>query len=584
VRGGIGEYRGRIPTQLYSQARQSTGLPGNERQLVCVGPSVPSPDWDAYLAGGPAAIPTACDGPSGTPFTSSAPSGTAFAPDYEAPRSWRGSLGVTKRVLDRWSLDVDAQYAFGIRQNGSRDLNLDATPQFTLAAEDGRPVFVPAAAIVSTTGSVPLAASRIDPRFGRVTELVSDLRSRTAQVTSRLSGFSLRTLRLDLAYTFTRSTELSSQTTAGNPNVREWGPSEFQRRHNVQSTLTWPVTPSLELTMVGRLTSGASYTPMVAGDVNGDGARNDRAFIYDPAATADTAVAAAMQRLLGSAPAAARDCLSKQLGHVAGRASCTDPWLPTFDVQVNYRPDHFGLDRRLTISLAASNPLAGLDQALHGADDLRGWGQPIRSDNTLLYVRGFDAAAQRYVYAVNERFGSTRGTTVAFRQPFQVSVQMRYSYGINQFGGGGARGGAGPARGLPGGGVPGGAPGGGAAAGGPFRLGGRQANPLAQILALKDSLGLDSTQVVRLQLLSDSLVKKNDKLGEEVRAEMQKAGNSLDPAGSMAALRPKLDEGRKNLEQALRDAQTVLTPEQWAKVPERIKNPLRGRRPPEGER
>jgi hypothetical protein len=80
--------------------------------------------------------------------------------------------------------------------------------------------------------------------------------------------------------------------------------------------------------------------------------------------------------------------------------------------------------------------------------------------------------------------------------------------------------------------------------------------------------------VAKLTVLSDSLVQKNDKIGAEVRAIVQKAGNNPDQAALFAQIRPKLTVGRQNLEQALRDAQTVLTPEQWAKVPERIRNPF----------
>ena len=31
------------------------------------------------------------------------------------------------------------------------------------------------------------------------------------------------------------------------------------------------------------MTAGQRYTPIVSGDVNGDGSRNDRAFIFNPA-------------------------------------------------------------------------------------------------------------------------------------------------------------------------------------------------------------------------------------------------------------------------------------------------------------
>ena len=49
------------------------------------------------------------------------------------------------------------------------------------------------------------------------------------------------------------------------------------------------------------MVSGAPYTPIVSGDINGDGSsRNDRAFIFNPATTADTAIANGMARLLNA--------------------------------------------------------------------------------------------------------------------------------------------------------------------------------------------------------------------------------------------------------------------------------------------
>ena len=590
VRGGLGEFRGRAPTQLFSNAQLGSGLPGAVLQLVCVGEGVPIPDWDAYFSGGQASVPTECANGLGGPTTQLArPGVTAFLPDFQTPRALRGSLGVTRRFWERWTATLDGQVALGRALTLVRDFNLNETPRFRLADEGDRPVFVPASAIVDSTGAAPLAASRLDPRFAQVLALGSGLRSTTQQLTASVNAFTDRGIVFSLSYTLAHVRDqsafgggsggfgFSSASTGGDPNVAEWGRSDLDRRHNFIGTVTWPVKPSLELTAVGRLTSGGPYTPMVSGDVNGDGSRNDdRAFVFDPAtiAASDPALADAMRRVLDGAPAAARECLRRQLGAIAGRNSCTEPWLPSLDLQLNYRPDRLGLRRRLTLSLVAINPLAGADQLLHGANDLRGWGQRSRPDATLLYVRGFDPAAQRYRYEVNERFGDTRGTAVAFRQPFQLALQGRFSYGMDNLRDriGGALGGGG------GGGVRIAIGGDGAAgAGGPAaRLGSRVPNPLARILELRDTLALTPEQTARLQTLSDTLARKNDALGEEVRAMVQKAGNNPDPAALFATIRPKLNEGRANLQQALDDAKAILTPEQWAKVPEDVKNPGRG--------
>jgi len=112
--------------------------------------------------------------------------------------------------------------------------------------------------------------------------------------------------------------------------------------------VTYPFGPDLELTGIGRLSSGAPFTPMVASDVNGDGARNDRAFVFDPAGAAPEA--AAMSRLLAAADPRVAACLESQVGQVAQRNSCRGPWQGSFDMQLNYRPDILELHRRLTVS------------------------------------------------------------------------------------------------------------------------------------------------------------------------------------------------------------------------------------------
>jgi len=107
------------------------------------------------------------------------------------------------------------------------------------------------------------------------------------------------------------------------------------------------------------------------------------------------------------------------------------PWTPSFDLQANFRPNSFGLQRKLTISVVGLNTLTGIDQLLHRGDNLRGWGQPVFPDRTLLYVRGFDPSAQRFVYQVNEHFGAANGSRNAFRVPFQLAVQARLALGVD---------------------------------------------------------------------------------------------------------------------------------------------------------
>jgi len=578
VRGGFGVFRGTFPTQLLAAAQGATGLSESEAQIVCTGDAVPTPDWAAYLAD-PSAIPTAC---LTTPTPQPGQTGrranvTVFDPDFGAPRTWRTSLGVQRRVLDRWLFNAEASWARGTAQAGSRDLNLSAAPQFTLAGEDGRPVFVPAATIAPASGAVNPLATRRDPAFGQVLAYTSDRHTDQRQLTLSMNGLTRRGTILNLSYTLARTRDESDfrSPTAGDPNARGWATSDMDRRHQLLGTMTRPFGLAFELTAIGRLTSGSPLTPLVGSDINGDGSRNDRAFVFDPASTGDTALANGMARLLSAAPSSVRGCLRAQLGEIAGRNSCRRPWQPSLDLQANFRPGWLGLDRRLTLSLTTANLLGGLDYLLHGEQGLRGWAAPRQQDPVLLAVEGFDPdpADPHYVYRVNERFGATRGATL--RVPFQLGLQARYVIGPDQtrdriqalarqagvLGGGGAGG-------------PGGGPG---AGGSPGDFASRFArvlpNPVRTILERRDSLALAGDQVTRLTVIADSLDARNGALAESMRETIQGAGANPDMAALWGILNPRLQQGRTNIQHALTEAQAILTPEQWARLPERVKNP-----------
>jgi hypothetical protein len=581
LRGGIGEFRGTAPAQLFASALNATGLNNGQSLLTCVGAAAPTPDWVAYLAD-PSTIPTSCNG--GTPiFANQRRNVTVFDPAFEAPRAWRASLGLSRRFWDRYSFSVDAGYARGVAQTGQTDINLDTTAKFTLSNENDRPVYAPANSIVPTTGAVSPLGSRLYPQFGVVSQIESNLRSDTRQLTLGLNGITTKGILVNASYTLTSSFDQSqgfaqgtvqgfggtAGTTAGNPNVSEWGRSDNARRHALLGTITYPIKPVLELTMIARATSGSYYSPLVGGDINGDGrSNNDRAFVFDPAAAAlqgDTAVANGMTRLLAGTSQRARDCLLSQMGKVAARSSCSSPWSPSVDLQMNIRPASFGLDRRLTLSVIALNTLTGLDQLLHGSNNLHGWGQPSFPDRTLLYVRGFDPTTDTYKYQVNEHFGVTNGTRNAFRVPFQIAIQGRLALGTDparqQFNNAIGRG-----------------PGGGRM--NPEALKARMTrlvpNAFLDIIAVNDSakLELSPDQIVKLQASGDAFKIKADSLIDKVANILgDTTVKNPDPMTVFAKLQPSMTEGRKLATQAINEAKAVLTPEQWAKVPDSIKTP-----------
>ena len=156
---------------------------------------------------------------------------------------------------------------------------------------------------------------------------------------------------------------------------------------------------------------------MIAGDVNGDGAINDRAFIFDPCAWRRDG----QWRCARSSPSArARHARvsTRQLGQLAGRGSCQAPWTVANALQSSSTRRRSAY-RSGRASRSVAEPTRLADLALHGTYDIRGWGQNIPPDQNLLFVRGFDAARRgHYKYDVNQRFGSTRPRESATTLPF----------------------------------------------------------------------------------------------------------------------------------------------------------------------
>jgi len=396
------------------------------------------------------------------------------------------------------------------------------------------------------------------------------------------------------------------------------------------------------MTLVGRLTSGSPFTPVVSGDINGDGsARNDRAFIFNPAAGGDTALANGMTRLMAAAPAGVAGCLERQFGGIAERNSCRNSWTESLDARFMLTPSLPRLGRRLEISADLSNVPAAMDQLFHGQGNLHGWGQQSRADGTLLYARGYDVDTNAFRYEVNELFGQSRARRFGTGAPFQVRLQARIAVGAQQnvggalgalaFGGGGGRGGDGGGRGGFGG-SRGGAGGGfgdfggrgfGAASTAPGAATDSTAprpspatgminrllpNPARSILALRDTLALSAEQVAQLQTISDSLTAKLqplvDEMGKAITAadsanRANQAANGGQSNGRAAGdrggfgggrggfggpggrgglgeaiqkLQPKIDRARKEIESSVKQAEKVLTKEQWKKVPQNIRN------------
>jgi Carboxypeptidase regulatory-like domain len=435
VRGGIGLFQNVDRVSAIGSSIVNTGLPTGLQQITCVGAAAPTPDWSQYGTD-PSSIPTQCaDGTGGTVFANSAPNVNLFARDYNAPRSLRSNLQWTGPILhNRFNATFGATYSLNVNQPSLVDLNFNPAVAFRLPDEGNRPVFVPSASIVPGSGAITTNDAHRSTAFNRVMQTQSDMQSRSDQFSVSLSPTGFHTnYSWSLSYTYQtvsdRQRGFQGGNTAGNPLDVTWSRSNFDSRHQISYNLGYNFFDWVRVNWYGSIRSGTPFTPIVAGDINGDGYANDRAFVFNPASPADPALASAMQSLLDGSAGRVRDCLERQLGEVAGRSSCEGPWTTSASMSIAFNPIKVHMPQRATLSFQLSNPLGAADLLVHGQSHTHGWGQSPMPDPSLLYVRGFDPQTQRYQYEVNPRFGATNPQATTLRSPVTLTAMLRVDVG-----------------------------------------------------------------------------------------------------------------------------------------------------------
>lgn len=581
--GGAGLFRNDLRPGLVAPVVANNGLPSGVNQLLCVGSAVPVPDYNAYAASD-ANIPTTCAAGAPSSFVSSKPNVWAFDPNFESQRSWRGNLTLRGPFITKlFRFSADATYSLNLRQQSPVDMNFNGAQRGTLSTEAGRPIYAQASSIVPATGAVTNVDSRVSTAFGSVNSLRSDLESKSAQYTFTLQpvGFSTINTRWTVSYVYSdirEETRGFGGTTAGDPRNVEWTRGSLTSKHAVNINLYTRVSNLFSMALTGRASSGLPFTPVVSGDVNGDGLSNDRAFIFSPT-SGDATVAQGMTSLLAHASSRARRCLTNQFGTIAGRNSCEGPWTATAAATLTLNPEKLGWDNRTTVSLNISNPFAGFDQLLHGSNHMQGWGQPATPDPTLLRVRGYDPVANAFKYEVNQRFGDTRFASSSVRLPFILSLEAKVRLGgdVDHQGlaniispGRTRRGEKRNAQQIR------------------QQLLNSVFNPLQGILQVRDSLSvLSQAQIDRLTQLQRRLVAKQDSIWAPVVAYLAPLENNYNLDEAVERVRPARQAAFDVMIDAMSEVAKILTPEQIADFPPALRSSfdlesLKAQRPTRG--
>jgi hypothetical protein len=432
LRGGVGEFRNMLPPSLLSQAIVSNGLPAGITYLTCIGLAVPPPDWKSYELN-PATVPTQCEAANDvvTHFADASPSVSLFDPSYQPPKSWRGNLSYASTVHSLL-YSIEGIYSINLNQPGRINLNFSGVPYFL--TNEGRPVYVGTSSIDPSSGIASTVDARKMPSFGPVIMNRADLRSISKQATLIVSPPPELTRHWfgSIAYTLSSLRGLASgfdASTFESPSRREWARGDLDARHQLllQGGM---LAKGAAITVFAHVRSGLPFTPLVGADVNGDGLSNDRAYIFNPATTSDSALGTGLRELIAGSPRSIRNCLIRQYGTAAARNSCEEPWTVSVDMQVTKGfkiPNSNG--RSANVAIHVFNPLGGVDQLLHGSEHLRGWGSQTFPDPILYSVRGFDSLSHHFRYEVNQRFGNVRAVNSIARTPFRLELEVSLNVG-----------------------------------------------------------------------------------------------------------------------------------------------------------
>ena len=311
VEAGI--HHGTVDPGMFAEVVTQNGAPLVRRGIGSLGRWMETPDSAAAPVAGPSL--------------------TLPGQGFEAPRTFRTSLGVTVALDPATELDLSGAYRHTELLPRRHDLNL---PLASGRDQFGRPVYGRLDQQGSVVGPEP-GSNRRFTEFDLVSSLdadgVSDYWGFTATLERRVDGF----LNLVASYTYSRTED--NLLTGGGPggglspfpsglNGREWsdGLSDFDVPHRVTVGAELDVS-IFRLAGFFRHQTGFPFTPGFRNgvDANGDGSfSNDPAFIDDG--------------IPGVADLLSQwECLRTQLGRFAKKNSCRADPINTLDVRLAFR-------------------------------------------------------------------------------------------------------------------------------------------------------------------------------------------------------------------------------------------------------
>jgi hypothetical protein len=343
IRGGAGLFTGRPAFAWLANAFQNTGL--DAVSVLCEG--APAPAFDPT-----APPPTTCSdgsGPEGGERTVN-----VYDSGFRFPQDFRTSLAIDQRLPFGFVGSLSWVYSKAVHQIVLRDINggINYSPlSIANGFTDGFGyVFREAFGAPTVQGFDPI---RLSGRFGPVLEIGNASESFAYGLSAELAK-STDDVAFRAGYSFTRSGDTQSLITLdantnfgfnpieSHPNSPKRQPSLFDRPHKVVASATARMLEHLggtEITLLYIGQSGAPYSYVYQGDVNGDGfpgpgrARDlNNDLIYVPELISQfpgfISSAISFQTLVDI-----EECLQRNVVRILHRNACRTPWSNELDLR-----------------------------------------------------------------------------------------------------------------------------------------------------------------------------------------------------------------------------------------------------------
>ncbi len=436
LRGGVGLFTGRPAYVWLSNMFQNSGM-GAVALLTCNGAPGTANAPPAFNDANIATPPAACGGGRTAALGSEI---NLMDSDLKYPQNLRATLGYDRRLFQNWVTTLELLYTRGVNGLFYRNMAL-AGIQGT--NPEGRVIY----------GTAPGAAVVIPGGRGQIFEVTNQSKDRAYSLTGGLQRRYASNFEGSLFYTFTKAYDVQSFTSstsfsqlrfgrvwAGDLNDQTATRSTFEQRHRIigQGTYSFPTLTDVSFTYFGE--SGAPYSYIASGDLNGDGLTlNDPVYVpnnaqdpaemtfltstfFNPVLGADVSYTPAEQAAALEQFIASIECLQQSRGRILSRNACDSPWTNTLNVSVRQSLRTFRM-QHVTVQLDVFNFLNLLN------DD---WGlssSPGTSPITLLTSGAYTGGTiltGRPTYRFNPNYRAYLAENI--RSNYQMQLQARYSF------------------------------------------------------------------------------------------------------------------------------------------------------------